>query len=48
MFMAAGAKDVRLPTVEDARRNLDEALLAEPSVIDRDRQELLRALGVRR
>lgn len=48
VFMAAGAKNVTLPTVEDARQHFLTALHAEPTVIDRDREELLRALGVRR
>lgn len=47
MFIAAGAKKVTLPTVEDARRDFDAALLYEPSAVDRDKQELLEALGVR-
>jgi hypothetical protein len=45
-FMAAGAKGLTLPTFDAARADFDAALTAEPKVIDRDRQELLEALGV--
>jgi hypothetical protein len=44
--MAAGAKGLTLPTFDAAREEFDAALTAEPKVIDRDRQELLEALGV--
>lgn len=44
VFIAAGAKDVKLPDVGDARRALDAALLAPaPS---QERRALLEALGV--
>lgn len=45
-FMVAGAKGLSLPTVEDAVAEFEDALLAEPKVIDRERQELLTELGV--
>lgn len=47
MFLAAGAKNVEMPTYEAARARFDEALCAEPEAVDRERDELLRALGVR-
>lgn len=47
VFLAAGAKNVEMPTYEAARARFDEALRAEPQKVDRDRDELLRALGVR-
>lgn len=47
VFIAAGAKKVTLPNGEQARADFDTALHYEPSVIDRERQELLEALGVR-
>lgn len=47
VFLAAGANGVEMPTYESARAHLDEALIAEPQVVDHERDELLRALGVR-
>lgn len=40
-------QEVQLPTYTEERRRFDEALLAEPAVVDQDRDDLLRALGVR-
>ena len=45
----AGAKDLSWPTVEQARKDYDAALLAEPARLtkaDTDRAHLHRALGV--
>ncbi len=47
VFIAAGAKRVELPTVDAARAKFDAALLAEPAPVDRDRDELLKVLGIR-
>ena len=47
VFLAAGAKNIEMPTYEAARVRFDEALRAEPQAVDRERDELLRALGVR-
>lgn len=51
VFMAAGQKDVSLPTLMEQRRLLDAALLADlqgvnESGIDAEQMELRRALGV--
>lgn len=49
VFMAAGAKDVTLPVLQEKRQLFDAALVEEPkvlSVVDSERWELRRALGV--
>jgi hypothetical protein len=49
VLIAAGAKDVTLPTFHDQRALFDEALTAEPKVleaVDSEQMELRRALGV--
>lgn len=45
-LLAAGAADLEIPDVDDARARFDEALVAEPPQVDRDRMELTQALGV--
>lgn len=47
VLLSARAKGVEMPTLEAKRQRLDEALIEAPTVVDRDRQELLEALGVR-
>ncbi len=49
VFMAAGGKDVDLPSLVEQRRLLDEALVDEPRAVsqaDSEQMELRRALGV--
>lgn len=49
VLLAAGAKDITLPSVHEQRRIFDEALAAEPkavTVVDSEQMELRRALGV--
>ena len=50
VFMAAGAKEVDLPTIADQRRLLDAALVDDlksaASEVDTEQMELRRALGV--
>lgn len=48
-MMAAGAKGIELPMLEDERRRFDRELAAAPqvlTVLDRDQLDLRRALGV--
>jgi hypothetical protein len=47
-MLAAGAKDVTVPDVGQAREEFLAALLAEPSKADAGQLELMRALGVGR
>ncbi len=47
--MAAGAKDVDLPNLQEQRDRFEAALLEEPrpmAPVDREQLELRRALGV--
>lgn len=47
-FMAVGVKDLQLPEVDERVRVLNEALVAPvTAVVDDERAELLKALGVR-
>lgn len=51
VLMAAGAKDVRLPSLAEKRAEFDEALAAEPkpsavSLLSDEQRELREALGV--
>lgn len=49
VLLAAGAKDVTLPTFAERRLVFDEALTAEPKrleAVDSEQMELRRALGV--
>lgn len=49
VLMAAGAKDVTLPTYRERRDLFDAALVAEPKPVaglDTEQMELRRALGV--
>lgn len=46
VLMAAGAKDVTLPQLQDARDAFDGSLFAAADAIDTEQQELHRALGV--
>lgn len=48
VLAAAGAEDVTLPTLDGALQDFDDALLAEPTVIDPEQAELLAVLGVHR
>jgi hypothetical protein len=47
-MLAAGAKDVTVPDVGQAREEFMAALLAEPGEVDVGQLELMRALGVGR
>jgi hypothetical protein len=49
VLMAAGAKDVTLPSLQEQRQLFDAALSAEPTpltAVDSEQMELRRALGV--
>lgn len=46
VFMAAGAKKVKLPDYESERSRFDAALVAEPKAQDVATRELLQVLGV--
>lgn len=43
---AAGAKNVEIPDLETVLHDFDAALTAAPVLVDRERQELMAALGV--
>ncbi len=49
VLMAAGAKDIDLPNLQEQRDRFEAALLEEPrpmAPVDREQMELRRALGV--
>jgi hypothetical protein len=45
--MAAAGCEVELPDPDEARARFDEALAAEPSQVDVEKELLLRGLGLR-
>lgn len=44
--LANGAKDVEMPDPDVMRAHFDEWLVGEPKAIDREKYELMHALGV--
>lgn len=49
VFMAAGQKDVELPSLQEVRERFDAALVEEPrplAPVDVEQMELRKALGV--
>jgi hypothetical protein len=44
--LTAGAKDVEMPSLEDALADFERSLCAPPRVVDLDRARTLRVLGV--
>lgn len=46
VFLAAGAKGVDLPSLDEAIAEFDAQLVAEPKQVDPEKYELMRVLGV--
>lgn len=47
VLLAAGAKGIEVPTYDEAKAELEEALVRVPKVEDEKRFQLLKALGLR-